>query len=154
MTARASTPIVAGQAENNAASGAAQEDEMKNARTTTKITRIAATAVAVALTGFVGPAVAGAPVVKSELTVQEKDFNFKGKVASESHVCEARRLVKVYRINNGNEILVGQDKTDNSGSYKFDVNVFNGGEKHFAVAVLKETEKVTCKEAQTKKAFL
>jgi len=128
---------------------------MKNTRNARIKASIGAAIATLALTGLAGTAVAGTPVVKSELTVQEKDFNFKGKVASESHVCEARRLVKVYRIdNNDNEIFVGQDKTDNSGSYKFDVNVFNGGEKHFAVAVKKETEKVTCKEAQTKKAFL
>ena len=123
---------------------------MKNARSTTVKAIIGSAIAAMALMGA-GTAVAGAPVAKSEVTVTEKNFNFKGKVSSESHICEARRHVRVYRILNGNEILVGGDKTDNSGSYKFDVNAVNGGDKHFAVAQLKESAKVTCKEAKSKK---
>lgn len=113
-----------------------------------------ATVAAAGLTAVTGTAVAGAPETSSKVTIDEKDFNFKGKVTSEKHICEARRLVKVFRIDgNENKILVGQDKTDNSGSYKFDVNVVNGGNEHFAVAVLKEANAATCVKAKSKKIF-
>ena len=115
---------------------------------------ICATVAAAGLTAVTGTAVAGAPETDSKVTIDEKDFNFKGKVTSEKHICEARRLVKVYRIDiDENKIFVGQDKTDNSGSYKFDVNVVNGGTEHFAVAVLKEADNATCVKAKSEKFF-
>ncbi len=128
---------------------------MKNTQLITRIRAIACVTVAAA--GFAataGTAVAGAPEVDSKVSVDEKDFNFKGKVTSDKHICEARRFVKVYRIDvNENRIFVGQDKTDNSGSYKFDVNVVNGGNEHFAVAQLKETDNATCVKAKSEKFF-
>lgn len=124
---------------------------MKNENKSSAIKGVIGSAVAALALLGAGAAVAGTPVAKSEVTLTEKNFNFKGKVSSDSHVCEARRQVLVYRIVNGNDILVGGDKTDNSGSYKFDVNVINGADKHFAVAQLKETDKVTCKEAESQK---
>jgi hypothetical protein len=127
---------------------------MKNARHTTIKAIIGSAVAAFALTGGAGTAVAGAPEAASKVSIDEKDFNFKGKVTSEKHICEARRLVKVYRIDNAeNRILVGQDKTDNSGSYKFDVNVINGGDEHFAVAQLKEADNATCVKAKSEKFF-
>jgi hypothetical protein len=124
---------------------------MKSTRNTAVKAVIGSAIAALTLMGA-GSAVAEAPE-KSDVTISENNFNFKGKVTSESHACEARRVVSVYRIHDGNTIEVGTDKTDTGGSYKFDVNVVNGGDKHFAVAHKKETDKVTCGESKSEKIF-
>jgi hypothetical protein len=85
------------------------------------------------------------------VTAGENNFTFKGKVKSDAHPCEANRLVVVYRIQNGQRLTVGSDKTDSGGTYKFDVNITYSGQKHFAVAKRKESEKVTCQQAKSEK---
>lgn len=122
---------------------------MKNARNTKVKGIIGAAVVAAALTGITGTAVAGAPVAKSKVTAGENNFTFKGKVKSDSHPCEANRLVVVYRIENGLRKVVGSDKTDSGGTYKFDVNITHSGQQHFAVAKRKETDTVKCQQAKS-----
>jgi len=127
---------------------------MKNARNTTVKAVIGSAVAAVALMGA-GTAVAGAPVTDSKVTLKEDPNNseFRGKVSSEKRTCERKRTVYVYRKEDGDDELIGIDVTDSNGKYVVDFNLVVINTAHYAIAQPKESNKATCKEAQSKNLF-
>lgn len=127
---------------------------MKNARNTTVKAIIGSAVAAVALMGA-GTAVAGAPVTDSKVTLKEDPNNseFRGKVSSEKRTCERKRTVYVYRKEDGEDELIGIDVTDSNGKYVVDFNLVVINTAHYAIAKPKESNKATCKEAQSKNLF-
>jgi hypothetical protein len=115
-----------------------------------KIKMFAIAGVASAALAGGSPALAGGGVdANVKLKFNHGDFEFRGKVTSDKGKC-VRRLVRVYRKQDGNDHLIGATKTDSGGRY--DLGGFGsveGATPHYAVAVKKETPEFTCAKAKS-----
>lgn len=125
-------------------------------RNASRIVRSVGTIAAVALTGFSASAVAAGGQIDTKLTgkVLEQPgdgFAFKGQVQSDVGKCERKRLVTVYRRQEGPDVKVGQDITDFGGQWKVEANLLVINADHVAKVTERELDNgKTCAAAQSK----
>jgi hypothetical protein len=120
--------------------------------------RIAGVALMAAVMSVSLVAVATAHTVKHDSTVtfqvkkngQDAD-TFEGKVNSDRARCVADRVVRIYQVADGDDVLVGQATTDTNGDYSTPTGPIAAG-TYYAVATRKvlrrdEEHKHVCKRA-------
>jgi hypothetical protein len=64
---------------------------------------------------------------KTTVFISEKFPAFHGKLHSPNQFCEADRPLKMFRVRNGPDRLLGKDRSENSGKWKVEVENLRSG---------------------------
>lgn len=113
---------------------------------------IAALSCTIAL-GGIAPAAAQDMPFESKIKIGNGPPAFHGKVKSDSPECIVNRKVRVFRVREGDDKLLGKDRTDMDGKWEVLVNLKGGAYYAKVNEYARETPQLLCLSDRTKRVL-
>lgn len=103
--------------------------------------------------GALSPAAAQDMPFESKITIGDGPPAFHGKVKSDNVECVGNRKVRVFRVRNGEDKLLGKDRTDVSGNWEVLVSLKGGAYYAKVNRYERESPQLFCLPDRTKRVL-